>query len=353
MTVGGVPFGRGLLAPGAVYAHRVRTWVPAVVGGASLAVSVGMLLAGATIRSEDTPWGLAEVAVLLALALVAVRVAPPGRLPVAVVPAVAVPAWLLRFGWGPVEAATLGGFAAWTLLASAAVAVGLYLRRLDADRVRSVTEARRAQRLQLAGDLHDFVAHDVSGMLAQAQAGQLLAERDPVAAAAAFRRIETAGLQALASLDRTVQMLRDADDGPPATLADLPGVVERFASTVDISLEVEPSLDPPREVAATAYRVIVEALTNVRRHAPGASRVSVQVHRAGSAVLVCVTDDGPQPTARASRRGLTATRAGLARRHGGLGLPGLAERVEALGGSLSAGPERPTGWRVTARLPLT
>jgi signal transduction histidine kinase len=338
-------------------------WIAALAGATSLAVSVGMLLAGVTMAPADTPWGLIEVGVLLALALVAVRVAPPGWLPAAVVPAVAVPAWLLRFGWGPVTAPTLGGFAAWALLASAVVGVGLYLRRLDGDRVRSVTEARRAQRLQLASDLHDFVAHDVSGMLAQAQAGQLLAERDPVAAAAAFRRIENAGLQALASLDRTVHMLRDADDGPPATLADVPDLVERFASTVEISLEIEPSLDLPREVAATAYRVIVEALTNVRRHAPGASRVSVRVHRAGPAVLVCVTDDGLPPATRTARRGLTAARAGLAarpglgfaglaRRHSGLGLPGLAERVEALGGALWAGSERPNGWRVTATLPL-
>jgi signal transduction histidine kinase len=285
--------------------------------------------------------------VLLGLGAVAVRVAPAGPwLYAAGLPLVAVPVWLLRFGVEPVTAAGVGGFVGWGALALVAAVVGLYLRKLDTTRVRSVAEARRAQRLQLARDLHDFVAHDVSGMLAQAQAGQYLAERDPAAAAAAFRRIEAAGLQALASLDRSVHMLGDPDSAAPATLDDLPALVERFASTVDVQLEVEPDLVLPREHAATAYRVIVEALTNVRRHAPGAARVAVRVHRSARAVLVTVTDDGP--TTAAARSG----RSGRPRRRGGLGLPGLAERVEALGGTLTAGPTAANGWRLAATLPL-
>ena len=81
----------------------------------------------------------------------------------------------------------------------------------------------------------------------------------------------------------------------------------------------------------------------VRRHAPAATRVAVLVHRTGPDVLVSVTDDGPTAAARSAR-----PRAG----RGGLGLPGLAERVEALGGTLTAGPADAGGWRVVATLPL-
>ncbi|GAA0959081.1 hypothetical protein Vau01_083860 [Virgisporangium aurantiacum] len=314
-----------------------------IAGAVSLAVSVAFPLVGAR-YGDDSLLVLAEVGVLLVLAAVAVRVAPAGWwLRLSVLPAVAVPAFLLRYGWVPVTGPALGGFAAWTLVAVVAVSVGLYLRRLDAARVRSVTEARHAQRLQLARDLHDFVAHDVSGMLAQAQAGQLLASRDPAAAAAAFRRIEQAGLQALASLDRTVHML-DGAGGLPAGLADVPELVARFGSSVE--LDLSPELVLPREVEATVYRVVVEALTNVRRHAPGASRVLVRVGLRGSSVVVGVVDSG---SGRFAGRGLGAGRG----RRGGLGLPGLAERVEALGGTLVAGPDGTGGWRVEASLPLT
>lgn len=328
--------------PGAVGRSGWR-WAAVLGGAASLAGSVAFALTGVSLPAGNAAavWGVAETGVLLALTVAAVRAGPPA---VAVVPAVAVPAWLLRFSWGPLTAAGLGGFFGWTLAALAAVAVGAYLRRLDGDRRRSVAEARRAQRLHLARDLHDFVAHDVSGMLAQAQAGQLLAGRDPAAAAAAFRRIEQAGLQALAALDRTVHMLSDPRAGPaegPAGLADVPAVVGRFTGPAEVTLDIESGLELPRELGATAYRVVVEALTNVRRHAPSATHVSVRIARATSdEVAIVVTNDAPTPGAPTPKR-----------RGGGLGLPSLAERVEVLGGSLTAGP-RADGWELVAKVPL-
>jgi signal transduction histidine kinase len=196
------------------YAGRLLAAIAGVAGVGSLAATAGILLTGQTYAPGDraaTGWAVAETAGLLVLTLLVVRVAP-GRLAVvaAGLSGIAVPAWLLRFASGPVAVAALGAYAAWALLALLAVAVGFYLRSLDRRRSRSVSEARRAQRLQLARDLHDFVAHDISGMLAQAQAGQILAEHDPAATAAAFRRIEQTGRQALASMDRTVRMLHDS-----------------------------------------------------------------------------------------------------------------------------------------------
>ncbi len=269
--------------------------------------------------------------------------------------ALAIPGWLLRFGWGPVTVASLGGYAMWSLLALVAVAIGWYLRMLDVRESRAVADARRSQRLGLARDLHDFVAHDVSGMVAQAQAGQLLARQEPEAAAA-FRRIELAGTQALASMDRAVRMLHDEldEDQPRSsapTLADISGVVQRFsdasAAQVEMAIDAGPDAGvpgaPPRELVATAYRVVAEALTNVRRHAPVAQHVHVSVSRTGApstpCLLVTVADDGGSAPA-------------PARRLGGTGIPGLTDRVEALGGTLTAGPDEQGGWRMQAAMPF-
>ncbi|MFC7648972.1 sensor histidine kinase [Streptosporangium lutulentum] len=146
---------------------------------------------------------------------------------------------------------------------------------LDNGRRRAVTEAKRAQRLILARDLHDFVAHDVSGILVQAQAAQLAPGPLPAQVTDALRRIEAAGLRALAAMDRTVQMLHEADETRSGAGEPLPGVdglarlVDGYSPSVRVDLSVEPGLERrlSQETSATVYRVVTEALTNVRRHA--------------------------------------------------------------------------------------
>ncbi|TDD11090.1 two-component sensor histidine kinase [Nonomuraea deserti] len=340
---------------GAVAGRRVAA-ATCAAGVVSLAVTGGLLLLGEEQRQEGAAsgWLLGESACLLILILVTVRVAPARHALVsAALAGCAMPVLLLRFGTGTPTLAALAGFAVWVLSAVLAAMVGLYLRSLDDYRARSVRAARQAQRAQLARDLHDFVAHDVSEMLAQAQAGQILAERDPRESVAAFRRIEHAALQALASMDRTVRMLHEDDLAaeqpahrtPLPGLADLRELAERFSSsgTATVHLDVDAPGGVSREVAATAYRVVVESLTNVRRHAATASRVEVSVRGtpAADALVVTVTDDA---VAGHSPRGVA--------RGGGLGLAGLTERVEALGGTLTAGPHAPGGWRVAATVPL-
>ncbi|MFD5916440.1 sensor histidine kinase [Kitasatospora sp. NPDC058201] len=265
-----------------------------------------------------------------------------------------------------------------------AVVVGasLYLRALDARRERAVTRARRAQRLEVARGLHDFVAHEVTGIVLEAQAGQLPG-LDPEETAALLRRLEEAGLRALDSMDAMVGALRDPqDDGEGVGngvggrvgerggeagvggaagrtagttrvpgLAELPELVGRFAATGAVRARLEAAPETvgllSAEADATAYTVVLEALTNVRRHAPGAAEVVVRV-AAGPGGLrtveVSVTDSGD------GGRGVK----GLLRRRpgsGGTGLVGLAERVSAHGGTLAAGPWRPTGWRTGCVLP--
>ncbi|MGH8876480.1 MAG: sensor histidine kinase [Stackebrandtia sp.] len=279
--------------------------------------------------------------------------------------------------------------AIWLVPAVAVGAIAWYLRSLEAGHERAVVEARQHQRLELAADLHDFVAHDVSEIVAQAQAGSVVLTPADPRLAEVLQRIETAGLRALTSMDRTVHMLRDTDGAAVTAakgLADVPELVSRFesAGTIRARLDdritrpIEPHQntrsngdvgdrpsgdapsrldgqaggdagarlddracgDVPRELGALGYRLIVEALTNVRRHAGGATLVTVRLARQDGRLLVSVTDDGRGGTANPGRVG------------SGTGLAGLSERVAALGGELTAEARHPHGWHVEARLPL-
>ncbi|MET7398873.1 histidine kinase [Dactylosporangium sp. NPDC005572] len=196
--------------------------------------------------------------------------------------------------------------------------VGLYLRYGDDKRRRAAEEAQQEQRLGLARDLHDLVAHEVTAIVVQAQAAQL--DGDP----GAYERIEEAGQRALDAMDRLVRTMRGYG------LADLPGVVARFDASgptrATLVMDAEPDIDSTAGTAA--YHVVVEALTNVRRHAPDAATVTVTLDRDGRLTIV---DSG-------SRQQGTS-------RLGGSGLAGLRERVPGL----TAGPYR-GGWRVTCDL---
>ncbi|MFB6438374.1 sensor histidine kinase [Streptomyces sp. NPDC056411] len=232
-----------------------------------------------------------------------------------------------------------------------AAGIGLYLRSLDNRRTHAVALARREQRLEVARDLHDFVAHEVTGIVLEAQAAQLGDDTGPEEHRALLQRIEQAGLRGLDSMDRMVATLRETDDRawqePPPTrlhgLSDLPELVGRFASMtaaeVTLSLEDGVAGTLSREAEDAAYRVVLEALTNVRRHAPRAGRVAVSAGRtAEGAVEVTVADDAGAAAPAGTRPG------------GGTGLTDLDERVGALGGTLRAGPHK-AGWRVHCLLP--
>ncbi|MDP9841862.1 sensor histidine kinase [Streptosporangium lutulentum] len=239
------------------------------------------------------------------------------------------------------------------LPAAGAIGIGLYFRTLDNRRARAVLEALREQRLQVAADLHDFVAHELTGIVLEVQAARLDAY-EPAQFGELLGRLEASGLRALDSMDRTVQTLRGPGerDAPPTRvygLGDLTELVGRFAESTDggalAELRVEPDLAGtlPRGTEDTAHRVVLEALTNIRRHAAGARGVTVTVVRAPAgtpAVEVTVTDDGNGTTSPPILR----------RGAGGTGLPELRARAEALGGTLTWGPHK-TGWRVRAILP--
>ena len=172
----------------------------------------------------------------------------------------------------------------------------------------------------------------------------MLPLRDP-RVAELLGRIEAAGIRALESMDQTVRAL-GADEDPVhfirGGIDDIEELVRRFAAAGDVEAVVDRRISERVDVkvGAEAHRMVVEALTNVRRHAVRAKNVSVELIQAGDQLRVSIADDGEQ------RIGAVSSTTG------GLGLVAMIERVQQLGGSAEAGPRRSHGWRVTATLPL-
>ncbi|MFI0352952.1 sensor histidine kinase [Actinomadura sp. 9N407] len=355
-------------------------WIAGSVAAVSIAATAAVIVyrpaLGHTARAEAT----AEAVALLTLIAVVVRVAPRRQATVSgTLLGVAVGVWVWRFDDETPSSTMLEAVAwsaLWTVFSIGAALIGGCLRWTDARRRRAVAHSHQAVRLEIARDLHDFVAHDISGIVVQAQATRFVADQDHDLdrALAALERIEVAGLRALASMDRTVHMLHDpgprtpigeasaAVPGDAPAHAPLPGLTdlselaERFsaAGTATVRLDLAPDLAAslPGDLSATAYRIVAEALTNVRRHAPTATTVTTTIRPSDSSALeIAVINDGTSPVRASVPR---------ADRHGGFGLAGLTERVQALGGTLTAGPYSSQrcgraldGWRVTALLPLT
>ncbi len=327
------------------WADTVR-WLPCaslVCAAASLAATavtfvvpyIGSPLAGLL--------GIAEVGGLLVLLAMVLRTAAARQaISLGVLLTAAALAWLLRIPPPPTTAAGLVTIMVWCAAPVTAAIAGGYPRLADARRSKSVEQARRAQRLQIAQDLHDFVAHDVTGIVVQAQAAQLVGRTDPALALAALQRIEAAGQHALDSMDRALELLRAQDDhatsGSGASAQDAAALLERFTVTggpiVETHLDDDAWNALPRNVTAVLYRVLAEALTNVRRHAPGATWVRVDLTANSYDAVLTVTNPVSWPNDGRPPRG-------------GSGLRHLADLVSAVGGSISA---RSTGGRWQTRL---
>jgi signal transduction histidine kinase len=217
------------------------------------------------------------------------------------------------------------------------------------DRAAELAEEREAyaqlsvryERARIAAELHDIVAHAISVMVVQASAGQRIAAIDPDLTQQTFRTIADAARQAEDDMGRLVALLGDERDaGPAPDLALVKELVARAAgSGLDVTLRLEGPLDDiPTHVAATAYRVVQESLTNALRYAAGA-QVAVRVRGGEDALDVEVAN------------GAAKTQEDLRGAGTGNGLGGLRERVDASGGSLRAGPLPAGGWLVAARIP--
>ena len=230
-----------------------------------------------------------------------------------------------------------------TMVDTAAAALAVALRSRRETHTEQVRRAATEERLRMAQDLHDGVGHGLAVIAMQAGVALHVLDRDPAAARRSLEAIRATSQESLDALRAELVRLSPSSDEPAPRaprngLADLEVLADRVrAAGVQVRLGVDAGSVPP-DVDATGYVVVQEALTNVLRHA-GASVADVTVRRTHETVELVVSDDG-RATAPPADPGP------------GLGIPGMRGRVEALGGTLDAGPLPGGGFEVRAVLPL-
>ena len=206
--------------------------------------------------------------------------------------------------------------------------------------------AAATERARIARELHDVVAHSLSVMVAQAQAGLAAQQRRPERTTQAMHEVVTVGRASLAEMRRVLDVLGQDPDGgdsraPQPGLDALPALVDRLcAAGVTVRLDVDGEAgELPAAVDLSAYRIVQEALTNTLKHAGTGAQSTVSVAYGPDHVDIHVVDDG------------AGQLVDPAIPHGN-GLRGIAERVSLLGGQLIVGPAEDRGFLVRARLPL-
>ena len=220
-------------------------------------------------------------------------------------------------------------------------ALGASLRYQGSARMRELEEVKLREREQLARELHDTVAHHVSAIAVQAQAGRTLAPTQPGAAVDALEVIEEEASRTLTEMRSMVGALRQ---GTEPDLTPQPGVaeIERLrgaGGSIPIDVELAGDVDDLRpSISSALYRLAQESITNAVRHSRNATRISVLVSGEADWVRLIVQDDGDASPASAESTP-------------GYGVIGMTERAVLLGGTLQAGPSRDRGWTVDAALP--
>ena len=236
----------------------------------------------------------------------------------------------------------LGEAAAASVFLLFPAALGAAMRYRTSSRLRERDQAKLLEREQLARELHDTVAHHVSAIIIQAQAGRTVAATDPNVAVQVLEVIEAEASRALAEMRIMVSALRQGEDpnlAPPRSVADIGLLARNAGESPHVDVQLSGGLDDLRpSVGAAIYRLAQESITNAVRHARHATRIDVSVAGEDSCVRLTVRDDGdPSPFGASSS--------------GGYGLVGMAERAKLLGGTLEAGPRPDRGWTITAVLP--
>ena len=223
-----------------------------------------------------------------------------------------------------------------------AAALGAAVRYQDNARLREVDQVKLREREQLARELHDTVAHHVSAIAIQAQAGRTVAASRPEAALDALAVVEEEASRTLAEMRAMVGALRQGEEpelAPQPGVADIERLARRAGTRPHVEVELSGDLeDLLPSVDAALYRLAQESITNAVRHARHATCVRVRVSADDDRVRLTVRDDGDAATAAVGSPA-------------GYGLVGMAERARLLGGTLEAGPSRDGGWTVDAMLP--
>lgn len=214
--------------------------------------------------------------------------------------------------------------------------------RMEREQAMRSNQHVQEERARIARELHDVVAHSVSLMVIQTAAARRQMSKDPATAEAALLTVEETGRNAMTEMRRILGVLRDETGGgelePQPSLAQVDRIVD---SAPDLPVVVHTTGDLeglPAGVELSAFRIVQEALTNVRRHAGPVQRVDVSLVRTDLALTVEVVDDG---------RGASA-----APNCDGFGIVGMKERAAAYDGGLMAGPRPGGGWRVKAVFPV-
>ncbi|MFD5193121.1 sensor histidine kinase [Streptomyces sp. NPDC058357] len=320
---------------------------------AVLSVTAGLTVVELVRSDPPTP---VVVSTVIALYTVAARTDRPTTWRVGLLTMAALTAAAMLFRRAPWYSQENFGVFAWTGMAGAAGdAVRSRRAFIDAIRERAERaersrdeEARRRvaeERLRIARDLHDVVAHHIALVNVQAGVAAHVMDRRPDQAKEALAHVREASRSALDELRATVGLLRQSGDPEAPTepapglavLDDLVDTVRRAGLPVEVvCADRRPPL--PAAVDLAAYRVIQEALTNVRKHAGPGAKAEVSVVRVGNTAEITVIDNG--------------SGGGPDGDGGGHGLLGMRERVTALGGTLTAGPRYGGGFRVHAILPV-
>ena len=221
----------------------------------------------------------------------------------------------------------------------------------SAQREQEARRATLAERLRIARELHDIIAHHVSVIVIQAQGAQRVADREPDRARQAMADVERTARTALEEMRRMLGLLRSPDDGEDADtldithgMADVAALAGRMTGA-GVAVTVRTTGEPfgvPEDVGLAVYRIAQEALTNVLKHA-GPAQAEVHLHY-GEQLEITVSDDG---------RGAAAVLTGTEPPGAGRGTTGMRERVAMLGGGFSAGPRPGGGFQVRAVIPRT
>lgn len=225
--------------------------------------------------------------------------------------------------------------------------LGATVRFRENARQRELDAVRLEERAQIARELHDSVAHQLSAVALLAQGGIVVGETRPEEAVQVFQLIDESARKALVELRTLVGALRS--DGAPAlgpqpTLADLEGLASPPHEPLVVTVHVEesPQLSSvPASLQSALYRIAQESVTNARRHAKRATSVRVSLRVTATEAALSVIDDGQ-----------TRATSGNGNGELGFGLVGMAERASLLGGRLKAGPSPDGGFRVLASFPM-
>jgi signal transduction histidine kinase len=351
-----------LAATALVFRRRAPMKVLAATGAVSLVelvtgdprapVSMSAVVALYTVASSTdrpTTWrvGLVTMTVLTAVAMLA------GPLP-----------WYAQDNLGVFAWTGMAAAAGDAVRSRRAFVHAIRERAERAERTREEEARRRVaeERLRIARDLHDVVAHHIALVNVQAGVASHVMDKRPDQAKEALAHVREASRSALNELRATVGLLRQSGD-PEAPTEPAPGLarLDELADTFrNAGLPVEVARSDhgtalPAAADLAAYRVIQEALTNVRKHAGQGAKAEVSVVRVGPVVEVTVLDNGPGPDTGLDNGPGSGNNPGedaAPQEGGGHGLLGMRERVTAIGGSCTAGPRYGGGFRVHAILPV-